>query len=179
MEKRQPKYSENDIAKAVKRIAAGIVSDYDDLSQLVLVGIMDGAVFLLVDLMRELREHESGKRVQLATARLKSYQGTGPKGGIQCISLPSPSDIKERDVLIVDAIVNTGATSACLRSQLVEMGANSVKICAMLCNTSEKRSAVEVDHCGFKVTHPCWVGYGLDYKGADRNLPYIRVLQYS
>lgn len=177
MEKQENTFSESDIAKAVKGIAASVVSDYDDLSQLVLVGVMDGAVFLLVDLMRELREQESGERIQMATARMESYQGIGPKG-VRCISLPLPSHIKKRDVLIVDDIVNTGATCACLKSKLVEMGANSVKICAMLCNSSGKKCAVEVDYYGFKVPHPFWVGYGLDYKGMDRNLPYIRILQY-
>ncbi len=176
-EKQEPAFTESDIAKAVRKIASKIVDDYDDLSQLVLVGVVDGAVFLLVDLMRELRAQGSGERVQLVTARLESYQGTGPEG-VQCISLPSPSRIKARDVLIVDDIVNTGATCACLKSRLVGMGANSVKICAMLYNSSRKRCAVEVDYYGFKVPHPYWVGYGLDYKGTDRILPYIRMLQY-
>ena len=75
MEKQENTFSESDIAKAVKRIAASVVSDYDDLSQLVLVGVMDGAVFLLVDLMRELREQESGERIQMATARNEELPG--------------------------------------------------------------------------------------------------------
>ena len=177
MEKQEPTFSQVDIAKVVKRIAASVVSDYDDLSQLVLVGVMDGAVFLLVDLMRELRAQESGQLVQMVTARMESYRGTGPEG-VQCISLPSPKCIKARDVLIVDDIVNTGETSACLKSRLVEMGASSVKICAMLYNSSGKKYAVEVDYYGFEVPHMRWVGYGLDFNGMYRNLPYIRELQY-
>ena len=114
-------FSESAIAKAVKQIAASIVSDYDDLSQLVLVGVMNGSVFFLHDLIQELREQESGECVQEVTARMESYKGIGPKG-VRCISLPSPSDINKRDVLIVDDIVNTGATSACLKSELVENG---------------------------------------------------------
>ena len=175
-ERQEPTFSESDIAKAVKRIAAGIVVDYDDLSQLVLVGVMNGAVFLLVDLMRELRAQESGELVQMVTARMESYQGTGPEG-VQCISLPSLNRIKARDVLIVDDIVNTGATCACLKSKLLEMDANSVKVCTMLYNSSGQKCAVEVDYCGFNVAHPYWIGYGLDYKGVHRSLPYIRMLQ--
>ena len=177
MEEQEPTFSESAITKAVERIAASIVSDYDDLSQLVLVGVMDGARFLLADLIQELREQESGECVQEATARMESYKGIGPKG-VRCISLPSPSDMKERDVLIVDDIVNTGGTCACLKSKLVKMGANSVKICAMLYNSSGKKYAVEVDYFGFEVPHMCWVGYGLDFNGMYRDLPYIRELQY-
>ena len=90
MEKQEPTFSESDIAKAVKQIAASVVSDCDDLSQLVLVGAMDGAVFLLGDLMRELEAQGSGERIQETTARMESYQGIGPKG-VRCMSLPSPS----------------------------------------------------------------------------------------
>ena len=177
MENQEPTFSKSAIAEAVKQIAASIVSDYDDLSQLVLVGVMDGAVYFLRDLIQELREQESGECVQEVTARMKSYKGIGPKG-VRCISLPSPSDINERDVLIVDDIVNTGATCACLKSKLVEMGANSVKICAVLYNSSQQHCAVEVDYFGFEVSHMLWVGYGLDANDMYRNLPYIRELQY-
>ena len=177
MEKQEPTFPESAIAKAVKRIAASIVSDYDDLSQLVLVGVMHGAVCLLGDLIQELREQESGGCVQETTARMESYKGIGPEG-VQVISLPSPSDIIGRDVLIVDDIVNTGATCASLKLELERMGANSVKICAMLYNSSGKKHAVEVDYFGFKVPHVCWVGYGLDVNGKYRDLPYIREFQY-
>ena len=156
-------------------MAARIVSDYDDLSQLVLVGVMDGAIFFLRDLIQELREKKSGESVQNVTARMESYKGVGPKG-VRCISLPSPIDINERDVLIVDDLVNTGATCACLKSRLVKMGAKSVKICAVLYNSGQQHCAVEVDYFGFEVSHMFWVGYGLDVNGMYRDLPYIREL---
>ena len=139
------------------------------------VGVMDGAVFLLADLMRELRAQESGECVQVATARLESYQGTGPIG-VRCIWLPSQDRIQERDVLIVEDIVATGETCACLKSKLLGMGAKSVKICALLFDSSEQNRAVEVDYSAFEVPHVRWVGYGLDYKGMYRNLPHIRKL---
>ena len=176
MEKQETTFSESDVAEAVKRIAASIVDDYDDLSQLVLVGVMDGAVFLLADLMRELRAQVPGESVQMATARLESYQGIGPEG-VRCIWLPSEDRIQARDVLIVEDIVATGATCAYLKSKMLGMGANSVKICALLVDSSKQIRAVEVDYYGFEVTHPFWVGYGLDYKGMYRNLPHIRMLQ--
>ena len=62
-------------------------------------------------------------------------------------------------------------------NQLLALGATSVKICALLYNSSYPKYASEVDYLGFEVTHVFWVGYGLDYKGAYRNLPFIRRLQ--
>ena len=177
MEKQETVFSEGDIAKAVEGIAASIGNDYDDLSQLVLVGVMDGAVLFLADLMRQLRAQASGERVKMVTARLESYQGTGPEG-VKPIWLPSQNHIKGRDVLIVEDIVATGETCAFLKSRLLAFGAKSVKICAMLYHSGGQKCDVEVDYYGFAVTHVCWVGYGLDFKGVDRNLSFIRQLQY-
>ena len=168
--------SESDIAKAVKQIAARIGNDYNCLSQLVLVGVMDGAICILVDLMRELRAQASGEQVQVATARLQSYQDKGPEG-VKCIWLPSRDRIEGRDALIVDCLVNTGATCKCLKQELIKLGAKSVRICALLDHSDSRKCDVAVDYFEFTVKHPAVVGYGLDYKGAHRNLPYIRQLR--
>ena len=84
-EKQEPTFTESDITKAVRRIASKIVDDYDDLSQLVLAGVMDGAVFLLVDLMRELIRGilGSGDRVLLAVGR--RFFGFAQKDGVEWI----------------------------------------------------------------------------------------------
>ena len=172
MEEQELKYSASDIADAVERVAASIGNDYEDLSRLVLVGVMDGAIFFLADLMRELRQQALGERVEMATARLESYQGTGPEG-VKCIWLPSQNRIEARDVLIVEDIVATGETCSHLKSKLMEMGAKSVKICTLLYNSGWQKCTVEVDYFGFEVPHVAWVGYGLDFKGVDRNLPCV------
>lgn len=166
---------ESCIAKAVKRIAADIARDYNDLSQLVLVGVMNGAICFLADLMRELGAEAAGERVQVATARMESHQCTGPKEP-KCIWLPSQDRIKARHVLIVDDIVATGATCAFLKSKLLELGANSVKICPLLVHSGGQKVDVEIDYYGFKVPHPFVGGYGLDHKEKYRSLPYIRKL---
>ena len=79
---------------------------------------------------------------------------------------------------IVDDIVATGKTCAFQKSQLLILGSKTVKICAMLHYSGGQKHDVVVDYFGFTVTHVCWVGYGLDFKGADRNLPSICQLQY-
>ena len=178
MKEQAATFSEIAIARAVKRIATQIGTDYGDLSQLALVGVMDGAIHFLADLMRELRTQPSGELIHITTARLESYQGTGPEG-VKCIWLPSQVHIRARNVLIVEDIVNTGATCRYLKLKLLEFGAESVRICSLLDNVCAlNRVDVEVDYAGFKVQDPLWVGHGLDFKGAYRNLPCVRRLKY-
>lgn len=169
------RYSGSEIAKEVKRIAVDIDEHYEDLSQLVLVGVMDGAVCFLADLMRELRTHPAGEKVRVTTARMESFTGEGPNV-IRCDWLPSACSIERRHVLIVDCMVGTGATCAFLKHQLEALEPLSVKVCVLLDNCRRRKSDLKVDFVGIKAPHPCWVGYGSDYKGKFRNLPYIRLL---
>ena len=167
----EPKYSAECIAQRVKRIAAKMERDYD-LSQLVLVGLMDGAIYLLTDLLRELHTYESGSNVQVTTANVKSGAREDPP---ICKWLPPKCQIQYRDVVIVDDIVSTGKATTFLKKKLQCMRAKSVKVCSMLYQYDPRtgQSKVAVEYFGFKVPHPCWLGYGLDYKGNYRNLPGI------
>ena len=171
-------YSESDIAEAVKGVAADIGKHYGDLSQLVLVGVMDGAVCFLADLMRELRTHQTGEKVRVTTVRMESFTGKGPRV-IRCDWLPSACIIKGQEILIVDCMVGTGATCAFLKHQLQALQPHSVKVCALLdnCLRQERHEFdLEVDFGWFMAPHPYWKGYGSDYKGKFRNLPKIRSL---
>lgn len=166
-------FSEGHIAGAVERIAAEIAKDYSNLSQLVLVGVMKGAICFLRDLKRELGA-TTAERIQVATARMETHQGQRcmkPK----VIRLPSKNRIKARDLIIVDDIVATGATCALLKEKLMRLGAKSVKICPLLVDSRGQKVNVEIDYYGFKVPHPLMVGYGLDIKGEYRSLPYIKI----
>ena len=162
-------FSESQIARAVEEIAAEIGERYD-LSDLVLVGAMDGAVCFLADLMRAL-----GEPMRVTTVRMKSYEGTGP-GDIEVMWMPRREGIEGRDVLIVEDIVDTGATCALLSERLAGLGARSVRICALLDKPSPRIYEVELDYFGFRVPDVFVVGYGLDYEGAFRNLPAVHAL---
>ena len=107
--------SESEIADAVERVAARIGEDYD-LSELVLVGAMDGAVCFLADLMRAF-----GTPVDVTTARMRRYDGT-EAGEIEVTWLPLRDRIQGRDVLIVEGIVDTGATCALSGAEAVGPG---------------------------------------------------------
>ncbi len=162
-------FSESQIACAVEEIAAEIGERYD-LSDLVLVGVMDGAVCFLADLMRAF-----GEPVRVTTVRMSSYEGAGP-GDIEVMWMPRRERIEGRDVLIVEDIVDTGATCSLLSEGLEALGARSVRICALLDKPSRRTYDVEVDYFGFRVPDVFVVGYGLDYDGAFRNLPAVYAL---
>ncbi len=162
--------SEREIAHAVEEIAAKVCKDYDP-SKLVLVGAMDGAVCFLADLMRWL-----ATPVAVTTVRMRRYEGT--EGGELTVSwLPLRERIEGRDVLIVEGVVDTGATCALLVQKLRELGSASVNICALLNKPARREHDVEPTYCGFDVPDVFVVGYGLDYMGEYRNLRDVHVLE--
>ena len=159
--------SEADIASAIPRLVGRIVQDYGDTEPL-LVGVMDGAMCFLVDLMRAFPGS-----VDVATARVQSYDGT-QSGEITVDWIPARQDIEGRHVLLVEDIVDTGATIAYLAQRLTELGASSVKLCALLNKPSRRVHDLEVAYVGFDVPDVFVVGCGLDYDGAYRNLRDVR-----
>ena len=162
--------SEAEIGQAIHRLVGKIVEDYGDTEPL-LVGVMDGAMCFLVDLMRAFPYS-----VEIATARVQSYDGT-QSGPITPDWLPARRDIEGRYVLIVEDIVDTGATAAYLVERLTELGASSVRVCALLNKPSRRVHDLEVTYSGFDIPDVFVVGYGLDYNGAYRNLPDVRALR--
>ena len=162
--------SESQIADAVGEIAGRVSRDYD-LSKVVLVGAMDGAVCFLSDLMRAFTQP-----VDVTTVRMRRYDGT--EGGEVTVSwLPLRNRIEGRQVLIVEGIVDTGETCAVLGERLLELGAESVNICALLDKPSRRTHDIETKYAGFEVPDVFVVGYGMDYDGAYRSLRDVRVLE--
>ncbi len=160
--------SEAEIAQVIPEIAAEIVEDYGD-ARLVLVGVMDGAVCFLADLMRALP-----RSVEMITVRAQSYEGR--EAGNVVIDLPPRERIEGRHVLIVEDIVDTGATAEMMVEEMAKLGAESVEICALLDKPSRRTREVDVVYAGFDVPDMFVVGYGLDYDGLYRNLRDVREL---
>ncbi|MYD50783.1 MAG: hypoxanthine phosphoribosyltransferase [Dehalococcoidia bacterium] len=162
--------SENQIADAVGKLAGRVSRDYD-LSRIVLVGAMDGAVCFLSDLMRAFAQP-----VDVTTVRMRRYDGT--HGGEVTVSwLPLRDRIEGREVLIVEGIVDTGETCAVLSERLSELGAASVDICALLDKPSRRTHDIKATYIGFEVPDVFVVGYGMDYNGAYRSLRDVCVLE--
>jgi hypoxanthine phosphoribosyltransferase len=144
--------------------------------QPVFVGVMNGALFFLGDLVRAVDLDE----VEIFCVRVASYAGTKSTGTLLGLDALGDS-FKGRHVLIVDDILETGRTLSALVARLKKLGAADVKICVLL----EKRGKQEIpvpiraDWVGFKIADHFVVGYGLDYDGRYRALRQVRVLDPS
>ena len=108
------------------------------------------------------------------TARATSYEGTESRGELMINWLPPRERIQGRHVLLVEDIVDTGATVATLVQKIEDLGAASVRVCALLNKPSRRKYDVEVAYVGLDIPNVFVVGYGLDYNGHFRNLPDVR-----
>ena len=106
-----------------------------------------------------------------------SYGASTTSSGFVKIRKDLDSDVRGRDILIVEDIIDTGVTLSKLKPLLLERGAASVKIATLLSKPSRRKVDIPVDYNGFEIPDAFVVGYGLDYNSRYRNLPYIGVLK--
>lgn len=161
----------NEIAAAIDRLAAEIRRDYLGKEPL-LLGILKGSFMFMADLIRRL-----DFLLEIEFVRLSSYgRGIESSGKIQVVQ-GLRSGVKNRDVLVVEDIVDTGLTVAYLLEYLRKKRPASLKLCALLDKPSRRRVPVSIDYTGITVPDKFLVGYGLDYDEVYRNLPDICVLE--
>jgi hypoxanthine phosphoribosyltransferase len=162
-----PILSKTAIDARVEEIAHRISEDYRD-RDLILIGILKGAFIFLSDLIRHLTIP-----VKVDFMSVSSYgNGMSSTGQIR-LHKDVELDLKNRDVLIVEDIVDTGVTLAYLVDYHTSSGAASVRICALIDKRERRQAAVAVDYAGHVVDKGFLVGYGLDYAEFYRNLPEI------
>jgi hypoxanthine phosphoribosyltransferase len=162
--------AEKEIAARVAELGRAIARDYEE-TNLVLVGVLQGAFPFVADLMRTLPFD-----LTVDFVRTSSYgSGTTSSGTVQLVTDLSV-DIADRPVLIVDDIVDTGHTLAALKRQLEGRGPRSVRTCVLLDKASRRETEVTIDYVGFTIPNVFVVGYGLDYDGLYRNLPHVATL---
>lgn len=160
-----------EIAAAVKKLAAEIRRDYHDKRPL-LVGILKGSFVFLADLVRLL-----DFPLEIEFVRLASYGcGTESSGRIKVVQALH-SSVKGRDVLVVEDIVDTGLTTSFLLEYLRKKKPASVKLCSLTDKSSRRRVPVTIDYLGFSVPDKFLVGYGMDCDEAYRYLPYIGCME--
>ncbi len=166
-------FTEAQIQERIKELAAEIERDYDGLD-LVLVGVLRGAVMVMADLSRSL-----GKHVEMDWMAVSSY-GSGTKSsGVVRILKDLDADITGRHVLIVDEIIDTGLTLSWLTSNLGSRGPASVEIATLLRKPEALQMPVDVKYVGWDIPNEFVVGYGLDYRERYRNLRDIGTLAPS
>jgi hypoxanthine phosphoribosyltransferase len=160
--------SEADLRERVRVLGREITRDYAGKS-LVVVGVLKGSFIFLADLVRAV-----DLPLVVDFVGISSYQGTSSSGVVKITSdLARP--IEGKDVLLVEDIVDTGLTMRYLLDNLATRGPASLKVCALLEKPARARVSIPIDYRGFVVGDEFVVGYGLDWDGRMRNLPYVGV----
>lgn len=162
--------SEQQIAERLDQIAAQIKVDYEGKNVL-LVGVLKGAVMVMADLARRLPPN-----VQMDWMAVSSY-GSGTKSsGVVRILKDLDADLEGRHVLIVEDIIDTGVTLSWLLGNLRSRGAESVEVAALLRKPEAVKVEVNPRYVGFDIPSDFVVGYGLDFDENYRTLPFVAVL---
>lgn len=162
--------TESQIADIVAGMGKQISSDYQG-KDLLVVGVLNGAVFLTADLVRALTIP-----CQMDFIGVSSYGDTAVSGTLRMTKDLSVSP-KGKHILLVEDVLDTGRTLLHLKQYLTEQGAESVKICTMLDKAEAHQVQITADYVGAAADNAFVVGYGLDYAQRYRNLPYIGVLR--
>ncbi|HXR03806.1 MAG TPA: hypoxanthine phosphoribosyltransferase [Verrucomicrobiae bacterium] len=157
------------LARRVQSLARQIESDFSG-RDLVIVALLNGTVMFLADLLRLL-----SLPLRLDFIGVSSYrEGTGPGGLI--ITKELRLDVRGRDVLLVDDILDTGRTLARVLAKLRALQPRRVKICVLLDKPARRLEDLAADYVGFTIPDEFVVGYGLDYGEKYRNLPFVGLL---
>ncbi len=163
-------YTEEQIRARLGELAADIETDYDG-QDLLIVGILRGAVMVMADLARSFTRH-----IEMDWMAISSY-GSGTKSsGVVRILKDLDTDISGRHVVIVDEIIDTGLTLSWLTSNLASRSPASVEICTLLRKPEALQMPVDVKYIGWDIPDEFVVGYGLDYRERYRNLRDIGTL---
>lgn len=167
-------FTRADIDERIKRLGREISADYEG-KNLIMVSVLKGSIMVMADLMRAITVP-----CEIDFMCVKSYSGTATKssGNVQIVK-DLGRDVKDRDILIVEDILDSGYTLNYLRKMINAKGANSVRICTLFDKPERRAPEIDVkaDYVGANVPDAFIVGYGLDYDEKYRNLPYVGVLK--
>jgi hypoxanthine phosphoribosyltransferase len=162
--------SAEDLSARVGQLGRQIRDDYAGRAP-ILVGVLKGAVVFLADLMRAIEAP-----CECDFIAVSSYGASTRSSGIVRLTKDLSASIEARDVLIVEDIVDTGRTLTYLLRNLETRQPRSLRVCALLDKEARREVPVSLDYVGFTIPDEFVVGYGLDYAGLYRNLPYVAVL---
>lgn len=164
-------YSEEEIQSAIAKLADQLTAEYRDKNPLI-ISVLSGAVLFTVDLIERMDIMAQLDFIDVSTY----FGGTATTGHLKLIH-DLTMDVSGRNVLITEDIVDSGRTLQFLVNLLKKRGAKSIKTASLLNKPAGRQFDVNVEYYGFEVPNEFLVGYGLDYKGYYRNLPYVGVLK--
>ena len=164
-------FTEADIRARVDHVAREVAAYYQG-EPCTVVAVLKGGCVFAADLIRKLP-----MPLSLSFAAASSYRDDTTSGALKLTFLPPEPEIRGRRILLVDDILDTGRTAAALCEKLLAHGAHEVKTCVLLDKPSRRVVTCQADFSCFDVEDVFIVGYGLDFAGRYRNLPYIGVLR--
>ncbi len=166
----RPIVTQEEMRARIRELGRQITADYAG-KDLILVGVLKGAYAFYADLARAIRIP-----IRVDFIIVTSYNSKTRTSGKVKIVADLTEDIRGRDVLLVEDIVDSGLTVQYLVKTLAKRKPRSIKVCTLLSKPERRKVDVQVDYVGFKIPNKYVVGYGLDYQQQYRNLPYLAVL---
>ncbi len=168
-----PYLTRDEIARQVERVAGEIIADLPAGENPIFLCVLNGSFIFAADLFRACNLPQS----EITFIRFKSYEGTSTTGTVKEV-MGLYEDIKDRTVIIVEDIVDTGKTARQLRAQLMQRGPKSVKMATLLYKPASLEPGCPApEYVGFDIPSKFIIGYGLDLDGQARNLQDIWVLK--
>ena len=163
--------TENEVNARIKAIGEQISRDYEG-RQVHLVCVLKGGSFFMCELAKNITVP-----VSLDFMSVSSYGGDTKSSGVVKIVKDLDDPLKDKDVIVVEDIVDSGRTLSYLLELLGQRGPKSLRLCTLLDKPDRRVVDVKVDYTGFEIPDEFVVGYGLDYAQRYRNLPYVGVLE--
>ncbi len=164
-------FDEPTIHLRVNELAAQITSDYRQ-RELTVIAVLTGSLMFVADLLRRIP-----LPLKLDCLSVVSYHGKAQTSGEVIFKQVALPDVVDRDVLVLDDILDSGHTLAAVRDKLEAAKARSIRICVLLSKKKPRARNIHADYIGFEIEDGFVVGYGLDFMERYRNLPYIGVLR--
>src|SRR6266550_449830 len=164
-------FDEPAIHRRLDELAEQISNDYRN-RELTVIAVLNGSLIFMADLLRRIQ-----LPLRLDCLSVASYHGKAETSGEVIFKQVAPPDVKDRHVLILDDILDSGHTLAPIREKLETAHPRSVRVCVLLSKRKQRAREVDADYLGFEIEDEFVVGYGLDYDERYRNLPCIGVLR--
>ncbi len=164
-------YSEEELDQRIRELGKQISENYAG-KELVIVCILKGAAFFACELAKRITVP-----VQMEFMRCSSYGNETVSSGVVKITQDLDQPIREKNILVVEDIIDTGRTMHYLLEILQQRGPESIRLCSLLDKPDRRVTDVKVDYTGFVIPDKFIVGYGLDYAEKYRSLPYVGVVE--
>lgn len=163
-------FTQEQLNNRMNEMAARLNKKYENVEPIV-IPVLNGAMIFASDMIKRLTF-----KLTIDPMKASSYEGAASSGKVRIVQ-DVKSDVKNRPVIFMEDIIDTGRTLKALTAEMKKRGAKSVEVIAMLDKPETRVVDFHADDYGFKAPNEFLVGYGLDYNGLYRNLPYIGVLK--